>query len=140
MKFKTSELIGIPLDYAVRMALGTAEQRVKMLSGTEIRVLAYVVWADGKRVPLKDAQFLFDYDSGGYYHPSQSHGIGGPILEKECISTWIVAKDDWMAELGLRQPHELKFFMRGPTKLVAGMRCFVASKLGAEVEIPDTLT
>jgi hypothetical protein len=28
----------------------------------------------------------------------------------------------------------------GPTPLVAAMRCYVASRLGAEVEIPDQLT
>ena len=30
--------------------------------------------------------------------------------------------------------------MRGPTPLIAAMRCYVASKLGDEIEIPTELT
>jgi hypothetical protein len=29
---------------------------------------------------------------------------------------------------------------RGPTPLIAAMRCYVASVLGDEVEVPDSLT
>ena len=28
---------------------------------------------------------------------------------------------------------------RGPTKLIAAMRCYVASKLGDEVDVPEEL-
>lgn len=30
--------------------------------------------------------------------------------------------------------------LTGPTPLIAAMRCYVASKLGEEVEIPEELT
>lgn len=32
-----------------------------------------------------------------------------------------------------------KHYLCGPTPLIAAMRCFVASKLGDEVEIPEEL-
>ena len=62
-----------------------------------------------------------------YWQPSELWEQAGPIIERERIS--------W-ADYG-------KFFKagdyRGPTPLIAAMRCFVASKLGDEVEIPEQL-
>jgi hypothetical protein len=57
----------------------------------------------------------------------------GPIIERERISIthqvgrWAAQTDD-------------DLFAYGPTPLVAAMRCYVASKLGDEVEIPEELT
>jgi hypothetical protein len=31
-------------------------------------------------------------------------------------------------------------FMQGPTPLIAAMRCYVASKLGEEIDVPNELT
>ena len=62
---------------------------------------------------------------------------GGPIIEREKIgvgytteggATWLAAKTD--------DP----FYISGPTPLVAAMRCYVASKLGDTVDIPEELT
>ena len=36
--------------------------------------------------------------------------------------------------------YELAIHGRGPTPLIAAMRCYVASKLGDEVEVPDELS
>jgi hypothetical protein len=58
---------------------------------------------------------------------------GGPIIEREGLSIthqvgrWAAQTDD-------------DLFAYGPTPLIAAMRCFVASKLGDEVEIPEELT
>ena len=69
---------------------------------------------------------------------------GGPIIEWECIQlnlnhlrphvrpsgeTWIATRIE-----GSSVSEE-----RGPTQLVAAMRCYVASQLGDEVEVPDEL-
>ncbi len=58
---------------------------------------------------------------------------GGPIIEREGmqIQTFM---DKWLASIP-------KPFVQqeGPTPLVAAMRCYVASKLGDEVEIPEEL-
>ena len=39
--------------------------------------------------------------------------------------------EDWMAYIR----HDEEYF--GPTPLIAAMRCYVASVLGDEVEVPD---
>ena len=57
---------------------------------------------------------------------------GGPIIEREKITLeW--TGEDWMGYIW----HDAEFF--GPTPLIAAMRCYVASKLGDTVEIPEEL-
>ena len=57
---------------------------------------------------------------------------GGPIIERERIEIeW--TGEDWMGTMR----HDEEFF--GPTPLIAAMRCYVASQLGDEVDIPDEL-
>lgn len=63
---------------------------------------------------------------------------GGPIIEREKIDlSWDVElahKDGrWRAEL------DVMYESKGQTPLIAAMRCYVASKLGDEVEVPDEL-
>ena len=62
---------------------------------------------------------------------------GGPIIEREKIQLSTLSKGkEWRAALVYGQDH----IQYGPTPLVAAMRCYVASKLGDEVEIPEELT
>ena len=78
-------------------------------------------------------------DSGGFHRfdPTADWSQGGPIIEREKIGLWSgFGPDDnqWGAnKQGIPYEH------CGPTPLIAAMRCFVASKLGAEVEIPEEL-
>ena len=69
---------------------------------------------------------------------STSWGLGGPIIERELIDVLHVRQNDlsvaWDATFGNDE-----WVMTGPTMLIAGMRCFVASKLGDEVEVPEEL-
>lgn len=61
---------------------------------------------------------------------------GGPIIEREMI--WLRAMSSfWHAQYG--KSDEAIWNGIGPTPLVAAMRCYVASKLGDEVEIPKEL-
>jgi hypothetical protein len=63
---------------------------------------------------------------------------GGPIIEREWIALEFLAgagdagMDVWVASIG-------GIDECGPTPLIAAMRCYVASKLGDEVEIPEEL-
>ena len=76
----------------------------------------------------------------GYFSPSTNWTHGGPIIEREWINVvkhesgayWQAASERWMLDDG--HPSE------GPTPLIAAMRCFVASKLGDDIEIPEELT
>jgi hypothetical protein len=60
---------------------------------------------------------------------------GGPIIEREKITPQYMDRGYWRAwtEVG-EKAHKVAY---GPTPLIAAMRCYVASKLGDGVEIPD---
>ena len=71
---------------------------------------------------------------------------GGPIIEREGIelqcntsalqaAAYKNANPDWFACLKFRRADH----WHGTTPLIAAMRCYVASKLGDEVEIPKEL-
>lgn len=59
---------------------------------------------------------------------------GGPIIEREGISVerW---GSEWMAAMG-ELPDD---GVPSPTPLIAAMRCYVASKLGDNTDIPEEL-
>ena len=53
---------------------------------------------------------------------------------EECNGTWMGSIGGCTdLDMPLWQEH-------GPTPLIAAMRCYVASKLGDEVDVPDELT
>ena len=62
---------------------------------------------------------------------------GGPIIERESISILCTDDYEWVAGYGTTQ------WDRGcptsPTPLIAAMRCYVASKMGDDIEIPQEL-
>ena len=108
---KTSELTGAALDWAVAKCEG---------------------------IGLGPRGFVVYYDNGepASWHPSTNWAQGGPIIEREWIDLHCVNDSLWEAECpaccGLAMQN-------GPTPLVAAMRCYVASKLGEEVDIPEEL-
>ena len=68
------------------------------------------------------------------YTPSTDWSQGGPIIEREGISWHCGNKSSWHA-YGYGSAENFN----GPTPLIAAMRCYVSSKLGDEVEIPEEL-
>lgn len=68
------------------------------------------------------------------YRPSDNWEQGGPIIEREKISAKFSLDGRVYADPIDRFGH-----WEGPTPLIAAMRCYVASKLGDEVEVPDEL-
>lgn len=62
---------------------------------------------------------------------------GGSIIEREGISTWVFDDVTWKAQNPFASGVDQVF--EGPTPLIAAMRCFIASKLGDEVDVPDEL-
>lgn len=60
---------------------------------------------------------------------------GGAIIEREKIGTVPMA-EGWQAQFEDERIGQVSY---GPTLLIAAMRCFVASRLGDEVEVPDEL-
>lgn len=110
MKIKTSELTGAALDWVV----STLESKYSMSLDTDI---------DGtKRVNV----------GGMYPEWSTDWAQGGPIIEREHIEL-LWSGQDWTAVTRA----DKEFF--GFTPLIAAMRCFVSSRYGDEVEIPEEL-
>jgi hypothetical protein len=71
------------------------------------------------------------------YTPSTDWVQGGPIIERENISTK-AQQPDWAAYIAICDGMTDRV-LPGPTPLIAAMRCYVASKLGDTVEIPEEL-
>jgi len=119
MKVKTSQLSGVQLDWAVAHIQGYAEG--------------------------PNGSFWITEDDCVDFKPSTDWAQGGPIIERETISVaadtadmfdsflWFASVDDILVD-----PDEA-IGVRGPTLLIAAMRCYVASKLGDEIEVPDEL-
>ena len=108
---KTIELNGAALDWAVARCEGYLDNPDSWMY-------------QAKSTDLKRTTF----------HPSQHWAQGGPIIERECMTLNCgLIKSYAMTNVGYLV-HEY-----GDTPLIAAMRCYVASKLGDEVEIPKEL-
>jgi hypothetical protein len=73
------------------------------------------------------------------YKFSTDWAQGGPIIEREGIS--ITPTHDthrWFADIQLADDYVVSDAF-GSTPLIAAMRCYVASRLGDEIEIPQEL-
>ena len=73
-------------------------------------------------------------NSGDYYAPSTDWAQGGPIIEREQMEF------DRDEDTQLYSAYDGVHGGVGQTHLIAAMRCYVSSKLGDEVEIPNELT
>lgn len=119
-KLKVSDLEGAYLDYAVAKCEGRS--------------------------------YTFSISTGGDYNGNTTHGhirnyssnwsLAGPIIEKERIDIQAMINsgsdyDEWSAIMGIGNRQCRRY---GPTPMVAAMRCYVASKHGREIEIPEILT
>ena len=76
-----------------------------------------------------------------WYKPSTDWSQGGPIIEREVPMLMRTNGGDWIAQgvYDFAKDTEAQRYY-GSTPLIAAMRCYVASKLGDEVEIPTELT
>ena len=139
---KTSELIGPALDWAVAKAL---DLPVVMLHDLMWKVAAEnnykgdLAWhfEARKNEPWITTGHGIEGSPLPGYGADWSHG--GPIVEREIdqISRYETYPDyraDRFATDDYEDCHAI-----GPTMLIAAMRCYVASKLGDEVEIPEEL-
>ena len=74
------------------------------------------------------------------FSPTTDWAQGGPIIEREGIST--VQEGSSALWVGSVYDHTAQDWYKhtpGCTPLIAAMRCYVASKLGDEVEVPEGL-
>lgn len=116
---KPSELIGPALDWAVAKSEGHD-------------------WRKG--------EIGYCYSPAGntswqQWNPATNWSQGGPIIERERITLkpeWDGEKEYWTA-ISITRFEHYRAVCSGPTPLIAAMRCFVMSKLGDEVDIPEEL-
>jgi len=91
-------------------------------------------WAVAQCEGFDNGDWLPDY--------STDWAAGGSIIEREEISIsreFSSGRIEWAAWTPAPFRDDAEAFGYGETALVAAMRCYVASKLGDEVEIPDEL-
>lgn len=118
-KVKTKDLKGAALNSAVAKCNGWTTMRC----GYDCNCLQH-------RDPLGRPQVLPSY--------STEWSLAGPIIEAEMIDLVYRPGDKkpgFWDSYGPRTPHGFS----ADTPLVAAMRCFVASKLGDEIDIPEEL-
>jgi hypothetical protein len=113
---KTSKLTGAALDWAVAKC-------------------------EGHNVFIKHAPLQVMYTPKGkrsfyIYTPSTNWSQGGPIIERENICLWSEGYD-WEAKIQTASGEWLAEWDESP--LIAAMRCYVASKLGDDIDVPPEL-
>ena len=79
-------------------------------------------------------RFIEAYENGEMNY-QKDWAQGGPIIERERICVTATPSAHWDARTIDYPPR----YISGQTPLIAAMRCYVASKLGDEVEVPVEL-
>lgn len=128
MKVKTSELTGHGLGWAVAVA-----------EGLKPVFTSHWISPRGPNDPRRVC-VVVTYVTPPFphvYEPWRDWWQGGPILDREGVCLLDPASNQnrngqWHANCGA-------WGADGATLLIAAMRCYVASKLGDEVEVPGEL-
>lgn len=124
---KVSDLIDIELDYAVAKCEGATN-----LKENPHRFDTRLIFRLAERTA-----FMSDFRF------STNWAKGGPIIEREEIGIKRRAPcsqgRQWEASQASLQKGQEDTIGYGPTPLIAAMRCYVASRLGDTVEIPDEI-
>lgn len=123
---KTSELTGAALDWAVAKCEGVAVVHFKTSDGL-LNDICFESIAEGQKYHTSR------------YSPQRNWVQGGPIIEREQI-TVLWNGGQWVgSKFNVRVNGEYEYQNTGPTPLIAAMRCYVASKLGEQIEVPAEL-
>ena len=145
MKIKTQELKNTALDWAMAKCENFDTRNNYRCQVIDADDIEYVFECCADDDAHAEEQALDAYPNSevheieriGLYSPTTNWEQGGPIIEREKISVgWSFGHDAWEAQIYLTDEMIERY---GPTPLIAAMRCYVASKLGDEVEIPDML-
>jgi hypothetical protein len=119
MKIKTQDLTGPALDWAVATIEKLPKDVLVVVGGRPIVHRTFV----NEIIELR-CEFSAQWSQGG------------PIIERECINLKENGAGWWFAKIGDKKKDK---WMRGTDPLMAAMRCFVASRLGDDVTVPDGL-
>ncbi len=131
MKIKTSELTGAALDWAVAKCEGATDE-----------------WHTDKPFFWNGVPCVREAGHDVEYTPTTDWAQGGPLIDREGLGVTQYnnipdrSENRWQCVKyygGMRMGNYQPLVMYGPTPLIATMRCYVANKLGDEVEIPEEL-
>jgi hypothetical protein len=114
---KTAELTGAALDWAVAKCEG-------------LTCFGHQLTEDKVTIILSDGS----YEN---FSPTCDWQIGGAIIQREWISL-TNEQEVWTAEIADDVPDGY-VTMQGETALIAAMRCYVAQRMGEEIEVPEEL-
>ena len=123
---KTSELTGAALDWAVAIAEGFKPSQLYISKWPNSPASIYTRTFDDDGNPD-------GYMTGPDRLYSRKWEAGGPIIEREKIAI------DFDGAAWCASDNHRPLANYGPTPLIAAMRCYVASKLGEDVSIPEEL-
>ena len=115
MLVNTSDLTGPALDWAV----ATAQGYQSVYTNGSIRP----IFRECEAVEITWPSYSTNWSQGGPLLDREEIDLQGPSHHKDAL---------WTARCG-------SWNMDGPTALIAACRCYVASKMGDTVEIPDEL-
>ena len=127
-KIKVSEATGQVLDALVALAHGYTNLRRNVHRFDSSWIMNPPPRSGYGQVRLKDLDYSTDWS------------IGGLIIQTERIDILNRLHKPWLCEAEVLVAPATRVKGRGPTPLIAAMRCYVISKLGEEVEVPDALT
>lgn len=113
---------------------------IKVAEATELQLDWLVARIEGDELPKSGGKGL------GY---SSDWAVGGPIIEREVdtierrvgyfyVNRFKRHKDRVNPDFSTT-PGDRNAWATGPTMLIAGLRCYVASKLGDTAEVPGEL-
>lgn len=129
MKINTKDLTGAALDWAVAKCLS---------------VRTYIS-PDGQ---ILDADLVdMGTDGSQELNYSSRWALSGPIIEREISKLFKNVGGTYSAQIRHEENHPLVSHKvlagwtnaSGPTMLIAAMRCYAASKLGDEIDMPEEL-
>lgn len=143
MKVLVSELTSRALDWAVAKCEGLPVAIDPLGHSDPYCQGAYIVLSND-HTPNRATHYLIGRD----YSPSTDWALGGPIIEREFIGIDTLAAglsattdgvntgDTWVAMRDAVDGGDMHRFS-APAALIAAMRCFVASRMGDEIDVPD---
>jgi hypothetical protein len=120
---KTSELIGLALDWAVAQAEGVDIQIFR--EGDELFLIH-----TSEKLRYFEAHYSTDWEQAG------------PIIEQMLDEDFVLQKANWglgMKMWRMRHVDSLLEVQYGKTTLIAAMRCYVATKFSDQVDVPEEL-
>lgn len=125
---KTSDLNGAALDWAVAKCKGYSEIKIYSPHRPNDRG-----WIEVRFNPEPKA-------STARFDPTENWAQGGPIIEREGIDVaHSKSLGAWVAGMGVYDECCVAGVSYGGHALEAAMRCYVATKLGDEIDIPKEL-